>query len=150
MQNIFDIEETTNIPRDVSYVISYQSLIKFFENKKSPLSACDLVCGAHMVYGWMPTILELNPTDDFDLQNAANLVNSAKISSSLKAQELESLARLINNSVVGASKLLHFVSPEKFAIWDSKIYSFIYEERPHNYRVNNPQKYFDYINMKPL
>lgn len=147
MKNVFDLEETTTISSDVSYIISYQSLVKFFADKKNLLSINDLVCGSHMVYGWMPTVLQLYPNSKFDLKDAVSLVNSAKAGDSLNVSQLGDLASLVNNSVVGASKLLHFVSPNNFAIWDSRIYSFIYEERPHNYRVNNPQKYLEYLEL---
>lgn len=147
MQNIFEIEPTTTIMRDDSYVISYPHLIAFFANKNLILPA-DVVCGAHMVYGWMPTVLELYPDRErIDLDEAARLLTLAKTSGSLTQGQLESLAGLVNNSLVGASKLLHFVAPTHFAIWDSKVYSFVHEERPHNYRVNNAAKYVEYLNL---
>ena len=43
--------------------------------------------------------------------------------------------------------MLHFVAPHKYAIWDSKIYKFIYEEKPHNYRVNDVGKYIEYLEL---
>jgi hypothetical protein len=52
---------------------------------------------------------------------------------------------LINHSMVGASKLLHFVNPQAFAIWDSKIYRFVHSKAPHQYRVNSPKAYSDYL-----
>ena len=47
--------------------------------------------------------------------------------------------------MVGVSKLLHFTAPNVFAIWDSKIYSFVFEEKPHNHRVNQLAKYREYM-----
>jgi len=101
-----------------------------------------------MAYGWMPTILELYPDQkSIDLPKAAKLLTEAKTNGRLTAEQLEKLASLVNNSLVGASKLLHFVAPTNFAIWDSKVYSFVHEERPHNYRVNDAQKYLAYLDL---
>lgn len=147
MQNVFDIEASTNILQDDSYVISYQHIVGFFANK-STFSESDVVCGAHMAYGWMPTILKLYPDQkNIDLPKAAKLLTEGKTNGYLTAEQLEELASLVNKSLVGASKLLHFVAPANFAIWDSKVYSFVHGERPHNYSVNDAKKYLDYLNL---
>lgn len=147
MQDVFAIEPSTTIQQDASYVISYPHLIEFFAQKQQ-ISPSDVVCGAHMVYGWMPTILDLYPDQEkINLEEAARLLTTVKRAGSIQPIELEGLSGLVNNSLVGVSKLLHFVAPERFAIWDSKVYSFVYEERPHNYRVNNADKYLAYLRL---
>jgi hypothetical protein len=59
---------------------------------------------------------------------------------------LEALARIdlkaINNSVVGTSKFLHFVAPEIFPIWDSRIAA-VFGFR-HDYQINNALNYRKY------
>jgi hypothetical protein len=60
------------------------------------------------------------------------------------------LAKLINHSFVGASKLLHFVAPKSFAIWDSKVYTFVHERPTYHYRVNDIINYRDYLNKLKL
>lgn len=145
MRDVFSLEPITNISPDTSYIVSYPYLLSYFANK-STIEVKDVVRGAHMVYGWMPTILDLYPDiNKIDLSAAAQLLTKAKNAGTLEQKEVKSLAGLINNSLVGTSKLLHFVAPFSFAIWDSKVYSFLYEEQPHNYRVNNVQKYLDYL-----
>lgn len=147
MRDIFLLERTTEILPDDSYVVSYPHLLAYFASRGS-IEPGDVVRGAHMVYGWMPTILELYPEPGkTDLPAAARLLTKAKSSGVLDATEIESLAGLVNNSLVGASKLLHFVAPGSFAIWDSKVYSFVHEKRPHNYRVNNVPTYMEYLQM---
>jgi hypothetical protein len=147
MRDVFDLEHTTNILADDSYIVSYPHLLGYFVTKTS-LGAADVVCGAHMVYGWMPTILELysGPTK-LDLVEAADLLTGARSAGTLTDAELGKLAGLVNNSLVGASKLLHFIAPNSFAIWDSKVYSFVFNERPHNYRVNQVAKYRKYLGI---
>ena len=63
----------------------------------------------------------------------------------LSGTEIADLATLVNNSLVGASKLLHFVAPNTYSIWDSKVFSFVHEKRPHNYRVNDVGAYQGYL-----
>ena len=78
----------------------------------------------------------LSDAERCDLQAAGDMLTKAKQGLRLEAWEIDALAGLVNNSVVGASKLLHFVAPQTYAIWDSKVYAFVHERRPHHYRVN--------------
>jgi hypothetical protein len=150
MPDIFTLEPTTNIPTDSSYIVSYPYLRNFFAGK-ARFEVEDIVCGAHMVYGWMPTALDLysNPPN-ISLQAGADLLTKAKIQGSLLEGEIEILASLVNNSVVGASKLLHFALPTSFAIWDSNIYAFIFQEKAHHYRVNCASPYKSYLGQLEL
>lgn len=145
MRDIFALEPATQILADDSYVVSYPYLLEYFSSKPS-LEAGDVVRGAHMIYGWMPTILELYPEQGRSgLDVAAQTLAKAKAGSALSDKEIETLAALVNNSLVGASKLLHFVAPNHFPIWDSKVYSFVHEKRPHHYRVNSVETYKQYV-----
>ena len=144
MQDVFILERTTKINPKDSYIVSYPYFLDYF-SKKTSYEMEDVVCGAHMVYGWMPTILDLylGPTKP-TLDEAAELLSKAKRSGTLTDNDLGKLASLINNSLVGTSKLLHFIAPESYAIWDSRVYSFVFEERPYTHRVNQVQKYHYY------
>ena len=147
MPNVFVVESKTVINQDDSSLQSYRYLRDYFASK-STLTAADVVCGAHMSYGWMPTILDLYLNkQNIDLNAAADYLNLARESGSLPDTELKQLASLINNSFVGASKLLHFVAPKHFAIWDSRVYAFVYENRPYNYRVNDFSNYRKYLKL---
>lgn len=147
MTDIFDLEQDTTIAQDDSYILSYPHLLSYFASKQI-LAAEDLVRGAHMAYGWMPTVLELYPeATNIDLVTGAQLLNNAKRTGTLANDEIEQLARLVNHSLVGASKLLHFVSPDHFPIWDSKIYAFVFREKAHGYRVNQVSRYRQYVEL---
>lgn len=144
MTDIFQLVRSTNILKTDSYIISYKHIAEYMSSI-GEFSEREFVCCAHIVYGWMPTILEINSKDpSLSLQEGALLLNIAK-TRRLEKMEIEILARLINNSVVGASKLLHFVSPDKHAIWDSRVYAFLHKRRPYNYLVNNSENYFKYL-----
>jgi hypothetical protein len=141
---IFSTGETINI-QQTSYIVSYPHIREYFASRQV-IGASELVCGAHMIYGWMPTILTLHVEESgISLSQAALLLEKAKEGKPLSDQNLSSLSAVVNNSLVGTSKLLHFVAPESFAIWDSNIYRFLYRKQPHNYRMQNIQTYRDYV-----
>jgi hypothetical protein len=147
MTDVFDLEPSTLVPRRSSYILSYPYLLSYFTSKRV-VDPADLVRGAHMAYGWMPTILELYPEPpNLDLAAGAELLTRARRHGALSDEELGSLASLINNSLVGASKLLHFVAPSQFAIWDSRIYAFVFGEKPHNHRVQKIASYRTYLSQ---
>jgi hypothetical protein len=146
MRNVFDLEAATEIQSDDPYIASYPHLLAYFSSK-TEIAVADVVCGAHMVYGWMPAILALDTDAESDLPTAARLLNHVKSGKMLSCEEIKTLVNLVNNSLVGASKLLHFVSPSTYAIWDSKVYAFVHEKRPHNYRINNVETYAGYLSL---
>lgn len=98
----------------------------------------------------MPTILNLkkyeNDTDssEVNLEDEVVLINKAKKGESLDEKELDLLKRRINNSMVGLSKLLHFINPEQYAIWDSKIYRCIRGNKTAS-GINKPKNYLEYL-----
>lgn len=144
MQKIFTLAPSIPVPRRDSYLASYPHLCAYFADKDE-LDARDVVVGAHMVYGWMPTVLGLD-TDavkGLSLAQAAALLNAAR-SRDLNRDELLALKGMVNNSIVGASKLLHFVAPARYPIWDSRLYRFRHGKRGHAYQVNCVDAYLDY------
>lgn len=127
------------------YIKSYPYYTNFFA-KKDNLSKEDIVLGLGLVYSWMPTI----PNNiKFDLlDDALPILKRAKSAVDLSKEEYLILKCLCNNSLVGASKLLHFINPEQFAIWDSKIYSYLYEDKaPYKYKVEDIDKYLAYLEL---
>lgn len=145
MNRLFDDEKRTTIDRINSFVISYPYFISYFA-RKNTLSVEDFVIGSHITYGWMPTMLEIytdNPTND--LSKGTAILNKAKNREMISDSDFNFLSSLINNSLVGSTKLLHFINPEDYSIWDSRVYSYFYQEKPHNYRVNKIGSYRNFI-----
>ena len=146
MQNILDIYETVKIDPQKTYIRSYPALVEHFKESHQKLSPATLTVLIHTVYAWMPTILNIH-ADDEQLSETCHILYQAR-HRILDINELETLASCTNNSMVGASKLLHFFNPELFPIWDSKVYRFIHKgtpkESPHAYRVNNCRRYLEY------
>ena len=76
---------------------------------------------SHLAYGWMPTVLHL----DFNaLPTALQRVEEARRGRILTEVEVQQVAAAVNHSVVGASKVLHFVNPALYLIWDRRVYRF--------------------------
>lgn len=123
-----------------SYIITYQEFIKYFE-EIDIIEKHHLIISCHFVYGWMPTILSLN---DSDLTQVLELLNQAKKGRLLSLDELSILKKYINNSLVGLSKLLHFIHPEIYAMWDSRIFRFL-TGKNSTYGIGRPSAYLEYL-----
>ncbi|MDC0098077.1 hypothetical protein OAI37_05520 [Flavobacteriaceae bacterium] len=127
-------------PTEDSYIKTYPEFIKFFKNINS-ISKHDLVISSHFVYGWMPTIIELKFQD---MEEVLKSLNKAKNGAILTIAELELLKNTINNSLVGLSKLLHFINPVDYAIWDSRIYRYSTDKKS-SYGIGNTQLYLNFL-----
>ena len=131
MRNVIELEKTTEIPRDnpriMSYIACYPHILNFFA-RKGPLTDSDVVIGTHVVYGWMPRVLTLRfsgQTLAKAAEKAAEVLEAARQGMVLRDDKLALLRDLINNSLVGTSKLLHFLAPDTYAIWDKKVSVFV-------------------------
>ena len=127
-------------PTEDSYIKTYPEFIQFFKNSNN-ISKHDLVISSHFVYGWMPTIIELKFQD---MEEVLKSLNKAKNGAILTIAELELLKNTINNSLVGLSKLLHFINPTDYAIWDSRIYRYTTDKKS-SYGIGNTQLYLNYL-----
>jgi len=129
-----------NIASNDSYIIAYPEFIQFFESLDE-IKKHHLIISSHFVYGWMPTIIKINNSK---IEDSLTILNKAKTGIQLNCSELENLKSCINNSMVGTSKLLHFIAPNEYAIWDSRIYRYITGKMQQN-NINNAQNYLDYL-----
>lgn len=125
-----------------SYNKSYCHFVKYFKDKQQ-LTEHDLIIAANFTYGWMPTILEFK-SDEFDL--AMSIVNKAKQSKRISDEELLVLKKLMNNSIVGVSKILHFINPNVYAIWDSRVCNFL-TGKAHAYKVQKSGLFWAYLDL---
>ena len=127
-----------------SDLISYPEFIEYFKSI-SEINKHNLIIGINFTYGWMPTIFDFKTNEIYkNIDLAVEILNRAKNGSNLKINDYEHLKRLLNNSLVGTTKLLHFINPEKFAIWDSRVFWFLHKEEPYDYRIGNIQNYLEY------
>jgi hypothetical protein len=93
-----------------------------------------------MVYGWMPRIIRIDPAHSPDAVEAMALAITAT-PASFAHVPIQHISDCLH-SVVGASKLLHFINPDVFPIWDSKIEGF--RARPRS-DVTSAEQYLYYV-----
>jgi len=100
------------------YLRTYPALIKSTAILAKEMGEDALPAIAHMAYGWMPTILKKLSDSQPGIVGPATECRSFEEASEL-IKSLEDSP--INNSWVGMSKVLHFINPEFFPIWDSRV-----------------------------
>lgn len=146
IQEIYEelVGENYKISETDLYIKSYPYYTNFFSSKNDLIKE-DIILGLGLVYSWMPTIPKNIKFDA--LEEALPILNCAKNGYILKKEDYITLKRLSNNSLVATSKLLHFINPESFAIWDSKIYAYLYQEKAHKYKVEDIDKYIAYLDL---
>jgi len=114
-ENIKADAENFILTANNSYIETYSEFLKYFENI-DVIERHHLVIASHFVYGWMPTIIRLETNQ---IEKVLFLLNEVKSGYLLTESELQIIKNCLNNSLVGSSKLLHFINPRKYAIWDS-------------------------------
>ncbi len=124
-----------------AYHVSYPEFLKYFKDLES-FTRHNLIIGINFTYGWMPTIFDFR-SDKFD--EALEILHSVKNHCIVSAKQLETLKCLLNNSLVGSSKLLHFINPEIYAIWDSRVYRYLTGTEPHQNRIGNCDAFLSYL-----
>lgn len=121
--------------------LSYREFIEYFRSINI-ITKHNLIIGINFTYGWMPIIFEFC-SSKFD--ESLEILNNAKKGTIPKIKELKILRGLFNNSLVGSSKLLHFINPEIFAIWDSRVYRYLTGNESYDYRINDYEAYLSYL-----
>ena len=129
---------------DENYLLSYPYFLNYFQNLES-INLENLVIGISFTYSWMPTILKaLNLKNTEEVLFILNEVKKGKL---IDEQQLTTLKTTFNNSLVGTSKLLHFINPKQYAIWDSRVFRFLNNVEPHKYRLEKPRAYIEYLKL---
>ncbi len=126
-----------------TYIWIYPHLIEFIKNIKWK-NIDSIIAISHIVYWWMPTILKKCDFQKINIKEN-ELFNKIK-EWNLDENFLYEIVKLNNNSIIGGSKFLHFINPEKYAIWDSKVYKSIMNKNSAHQTINNIKKYIEYNN----
>ena len=140
-EKIINKSKTIKFESFGTYNHSYQEFVKFFKN--NPIDEHSLILGCYFTYGWMPTILKNFDGTLIDHSIIASL-NGVKDGKKLDSESLKTLKTIVNNSIIGASKLLHFINPKLYPIWDSRVCNFIYNKKYPGF-VNNISHYEKYV-----
>ncbi|UAM99582.1 hypothetical protein K8354_07200 [Polaribacter litorisediminis] len=139
-ENIIEDAKSFIVTENDSYSETYPEFLKYFE-KIEMIEKHHLIISSHFAYGWMPTIINLDTTR---IDKVLFLLNAVKSGHLLDKDEILIIKNCINNSLVGTSKLLHFIKPENYAIWDSRIFRYLTEKKS-DYGIGNPEYYLEYI-----
>lgn len=134
-----------------TYIKSYPLFCDYFQqlrvNYLDDLSKPDnydefmdrLLLGAQMVYGWMPRVFVWYNDADTDrtLQKVlAEVGNDQSWSAISKA--LDDLSKVCNDSLIGSTKILHFIYPELIPIFDAKLKEFLLKSESHEKLKTTP------------
>jgi hypothetical protein len=107
------------------FILSYQSFLNYPLNNSE-----DLIRLIAFAYSWMPTMIKFKSVFDNNIEDviqAINLFRNIKDVESFEMLEstikdvLTKMTKLINNSIVGTSKVLHFNNPQLFPIIDRRV-----------------------------
>lgn len=128
--------------RAITYLTTYPSILALGSSNPSPQLA-DLHQLCLVAYGWMPRIARLEPKYTKSALLAIQNARSAN-PQNIQINDVSDLA-LCLRSVVGASKVLHFVNPEVYPIWDSNIERFRQKSDPTTNYMSDASNYVSYI-----
>lgn len=142
LENLKTEIESFKVDEENSYLNSYQEFIQYF-SEAPKIEKHHLIISSHFVYGWMPTILKLKLNN---IEEVLQILNNAKTNKILNSIELEKLRFSVNNSLVGTSKLLHFINPEIYPIWDSKIFKY-WSGNKTTYGIHKPENYLEFTDQ---
>lgn len=127
------------------YKNTYWYFVDYFKNIDK-IEINHFIIGLCFTYSWMPTIP--NNSNFSNNDEVLKILNKAKLGeSSLSGYELEKLQIACNNSLIGVSKLLHFINPHKYAIWDRKVTKFLNNGSVfYKYNAENYLAYLLFLN----
>jgi hypothetical protein len=135
-----------NDPKIRKYHEYYFPMVRFTANQVDDVKGEAVISIAHMVYSLMPTILRNVELDKFQC-SSSDIFSEIRAVRTLKDVETY-LCKIgetppINNSWVGTSKFLHFVNPEFFPIWDSRVAK--HQKLKYKYQIEKMENILDYI-----
>lgn len=99
----------------------FKASYPIFAKGKNPKSQEELYQIIAYAYSWMPTIPNVKPITNKEWLTISSLLKRIDTKSSALEQLLFILIPIINNSLVGTSKVLHFISPARVPIIDSRV-----------------------------
>lgn len=139
--------DAINLLKSSRYYPSHRALVMLASQAEDDPQNDGLLALSCAVYGWMPTILK---NWDFKNFNVNQPIFSARSLSTVEDARMF-LSQIdpvspINKSWIGLSKLLHFLNPELFPIWDSRIAKHFGLNWPSQFnRQDIYISYFDFV-----
>ncbi len=122
----------------------FQSITDFVQNIKT-LDWPHIIVVAHMVYGWMPTMLKSFKATRADRLKVLESLQKVKDRDKVSMDQLEEISKFTNNSFIGVSKLLHVINPQDYPIWDSRVASAFLWPKVSHQTLNTKIRYEEYL-----
>jgi hypothetical protein len=132
----------------ISYLKMYPHFISYLENAEQ-IGKQEFIVAAGFTYSWMRASLKLHIEEE-KLNKAIKVLQEVRLIDSFdKAKNIEvsHLKKVVSNSYIGASKLLHFVNPDCFPIYDSNICKKIFNNCVEQHHVNTKKRFTDYFDQ---
>ena len=129
-----------NYNEDESANISYIHFLKYFEGTEK-VTQHELIIGASFTYSWMRRGLAFKFCEN--LGNVAAYLDAVRLDNDLDSTALSMIKEVVNRSIVGTSKLLHFVNPERYPIIDNWVDTYLYSTPSYD-RHNDVDHYMSY------
>lgn len=146
LNEINKLSEEVKIFKSSKRFDTYSKIVKM---KLVPDSVDNILIAMGVVYSWMPTMLNVYASDRRHLQKVLRAVkNLGKITSIRHLDNntenitvwLSTIVPVINNSIVGTSKLLHIYFPRTIPIIDSNVLKGWNSQMKKNYSKNRKLK----------
>jgi|GEM_PF-2350578 len=132
--------------RDHTLLKHYPLLISFSERNLANRDLTTIMGLAHMIYGWMPTMLNRGNVGQYSNNELVDKIWENISTGALDKNFIEHLIGFVNYSIIGASKLLHFCNPNSYAIYDSNAYATIKGRKAYNHsEIDDISKYIAYM-----
>jgi hypothetical protein len=131
------------------YRDGYQALRRLFRDFVRPDDYPTVLAGAYATYGWIPTIMKpgVDKTTWCNCENYLGTLQAAAdwTEAEVVLSEAPEILTLMNGSLIGTSKFLHFLNPKIFPIWDLNIGRVFYA-LPQDV-VEKKEDYFKYCSV---
>jgi hypothetical protein len=128
---------------DARLLATYDLFLKYFRDSIAVpnLSISDAKIGVVLVYTWMQPA-QLNP-DCWQTFPLAKEVLMREKNGRLNVGDIEALKHFVGGSLIATSKFLHFVNPDRYAMWDTNVARAAY--RYSWQQCNRPDRYLQYL-----
>lgn len=127
--------ERLTIRRNDTFLACYPQLLQAFASLKPTEQDDHFVLAVHAVYGWMPTMLDLSFSASSGHLRALRVLTDAGSPDDQRIGAVDVLQSCVGTvpktrrdlvtkrgkSLVGVSKLLHFLMPAYWPIWDRRV-----------------------------
>jgi len=135
MVHSFDSEVLVHIEKSLAptkenekqwYTSSYKTIIQLLNDRKAKQNNLyqdvDIKLAISLAYSWMPRIPNIVVENWGELtKDINNLGSQYSIDERVFVSTLKKCVKQIDNSVIGFSKVLHFLFPDKYAILDNRV-----------------------------